>query len=89
MLGVASIQPRILLANLDEILVALENHHESKLMCQQVLRYNLIAILTFFALSIRFKLFLGPVFRLNVAVMTRNWLIVNDNFFMDILSLLP
>jgi hypothetical protein len=89
MLGVASIKPRILLAYLDEILVALENHHESKLVRQQVLRYNLVAILTLFALSIRFKLFLGTVFRLNVTVMARNWLIVNDNFFMDILSLLP
>jgi hypothetical protein len=89
MLGVASIKPRILFANLDEILVALENHHEGKLMCQQVLRYNLITVFTFFALRIRFKLFLGPIFRLDIAVMARNRLIVNDNFLMNIWALLP
>jgi hypothetical protein len=89
MLGVASIKPWILFTNLDEILVALENHHEGQLMCQQVFRYNLITVFALFALRIWFKLFLSSIFRLNIAVMTWNRLIVNNNFLMNIWALLP
>ncbi len=82
MLGIASVKPGILFADLDEVLVALKNHHESELVCEQMLRDDLVAVLALLALCVGLELFLSTILRLHIAVVARDWFIVDNHLFL-------